>query len=63
MLISTEIGSLYEWGSYEQIIKLLKDTGFHIEGTLKNRVIYPNKNGIPTYYNQLVYSNTNLEGK
>ena len=45
------------------IIKLLKDTGFHIEGTLKNRVIYPNKNGIPTYYNQLVYSNTNLEGK
>ena len=45
------------------IIKLLKDTGFKIEGTLKNRVIYYNKNGMPTYYNQLVYSNTNLEDK
>ena len=42
------------------IIKLLKDVGFKIEGTLKNRVIYNNKDGIPTYYNELVYSKLNL---
>lgn len=42
------------------IIKLLKDVGFEIEGTLKNRVVYKNKNGVPTYYNELVYSKTNL---
>ena len=42
------------------IIKLLKDVGFKIEGTLKNRVIYKNKNDIPTPYNILVYSNLNL---
>jgi RimJ/RimL family protein N-acetyltransferase len=42
------------------IIKLLKDTGFKVEGTLRNRVIYKNKDGIPTKYNQLVYSNLNL---
>lgn len=42
------------------IIKLLKDVGFKIEGTLKNRVVYKNKEGIPTYYNELVYSNMNL---
>lgn len=38
------------------IIKLLKDVGFKIEGTLRNRVVYKNKDGIPTYYNELVYS-------
>lgn len=42
------------------IIKLLKDVGFKIEGTLRNRVVYKNKDGIPTYYNELVYSNLNL---
>lgn len=42
------------------IIKLLKDVGFKIEGTLKNRLVYPNKNNVPTMYNELVYSNTNL---
>ena len=42
------------------IIKLLKDVGFKIEGTLRNRIIYKNKNGIPTPYNILVYSNLNL---
>lgn len=42
------------------IIKLLKDVGFKIEGTLRNRVIYKNKDGRPTYYNQLIYSNLNL---
>lgn len=42
------------------IIKLLKDVGFKIEGTLKNRVVYKNKNNIPTMYNILVYSNLNL---
>lgn len=43
------------------IIKLLKDVGFKIEGTLKNRVLRYNKNNIPTLYNELVYSNINLE--
>ena len=42
------------------IIKLLKDVGFKIEGTLKNRVVYKNKEGIPTCYNHLVYSKLNL---
>ena len=42
------------------IIKLLKDVGFKIEGTLKNRLVYKNKDGIPTYYNELVYSKLNL---
>ena len=42
------------------IIKLLKDVGFKIEGTLRNRVVYKNKDGIPTYYNELVYSKLNL---
>ena len=43
------------------IIKLLKDVGFKIEGTLKNRVLRYNKKNIPTLYNELVYSNINLE--
>ncbi len=42
------------------IIKLLKDVGFKIEGTLKNRLVYNNKDGVPTLYNELVYSNINL---
>lgn len=42
------------------IIKLLKDVGFKIEGTLRDRVVYKNKDGIPTYYNELVYSKLNL---
>lgn len=42
------------------IIKLLKDVGFKVEGTLKNRLVYKNKDGIPTCYNELVYSNLNI---
>lgn len=42
------------------IIKLLKDVGFKIEGTLRDRLIFNNKNGTPTYYNELVYGNINL---
>lgn len=38
------------------IIKLLKDVGFKVEGTLKKRLVFNNKNNIPTYYNELVYS-------
>ena len=38
------------------IIKLLKDVGFKVEGTLKRRLIFNNKNNRPTYYNELVYS-------
>lgn len=41
------------------IIKLLKDVGFKIEGTLKNRLVYPNKDNVPTLYNELVYSKIN----
>ena len=41
------------------VIKLLKDVGFTIEGTLKNRLIYKDKNGNEKYYNQLVYSDIN----
>ena len=42
------------------IIKLLKDVGFKVEGTLRKRLVFNNKNNIPTYYNELVYSNINL---
>jgi RimJ/RimL family protein N-acetyltransferase len=38
------------------IIKLLKDVGFKVEGTLKRRLVFNNKNDIPTYYNELIYS-------
>ena len=41
------------------VIKLLKDVGFKIEGTLRNRVVYNNKNNEPTLYNELVYSKIN----
>lgn len=41
------------------VIKLLKDVGFKIEGTLKNFYIFKDKNGIDKYYNQLVYSDIN----
>ena len=41
------------------IIKLLKDVGFKIEGTLRNRLVYPNKDNVPTMYNELVYSKIN----
>lgn len=41
------------------VIKLLKDVGFKIEGTLKNRVVYFNKDNKPTLYNELVYSKIN----
>ena len=43
------------------IIKLLKDVGFRIEGTMKNRLVFNNKKNIPTLYNELMYSNLNLE--
>lgn len=38
------------------IIKLLKDVGFKCEGTLKKRLMFDNKKGIPTYYDELVFS-------
>lgn len=38
------------------VIKLLKDVGFKIEGTLKNYYIFKDKNGNNKYYNQLIYS-------
>lgn len=41
------------------IIKLLKDVGFKIEGTLRNKLVYQNKDNVPTLYNELVYSKIN----
>ena len=38
------------------VIKLLKDVGFKIEGTLKNKLVFKNKMCEPTKYNQLIYS-------
>jgi RimJ/RimL family protein N-acetyltransferase len=38
------------------VIKLLKDMGFKIEGTLRNKLIYKDKNGNDKFYNELVYS-------
>lgn len=38
------------------IIKLLKDVGFTHEGTLKDGVVYNDKNGNPKYYDELIYS-------
>lgn len=42
------------------IIKLLKDVGFKIEGTMKNRLLFKDKNGKEKLYNELIYSNLNL---
>lgn len=41
------------------VIKLLKDVGFKIEGTCKNRYIFKDKNGEEKFYNQLIYSDVN----
>lgn len=38
------------------IIKLLKDVGFRCEGTLSKRLMFDNKKGEPTYYDELVFS-------
>ena len=43
------------------VIKLLKDVGFKLEGTLEGKLIYPDKNGRPKFYNQLIYSKVNKE--
>lgn len=42
------------------VIKLLKDVGFKCEGTLRDKCIYKNKAGEPTFYNELVYGNINV---
>lgn len=41
------------------VIKLLKDVGFSIEGTCRNRYIFKDKNGNNKFYNQLIYSDVN----
>lgn len=41
------------------VIKLLKDLGFRIEGTLKDYYVFKDKNGDNKYYNQLIYSDIN----
>lgn len=41
------------------VIKLLKDVGFKVEGTLRDYYIFKDKNGEDKYYNQLVYSDIN----
>ena len=40
------------------VIKLLKDLGFIHEGTLKQCLLYKDKNGKPKWYDQLIYSLT-----
>ena len=42
------------------IIKLLKDVGFKVEGTMKNKLVFLNKLDKPKYYNELMYSNLNI---
>ena len=42
------------------IIKLLKDVGIKVEGALKNKLIFIDKNNKPRHYNELIYSNINL---
>ena len=41
------------------VIKLLKDVGFKVEGTLKDYYVFEDKNGNHKYYNQLIYSDMN----
>lgn len=43
------------------VIKLLKDVGFQLEGTLRDKLLYKNKNGEVKFYNQLIYSKINKE--
>lgn len=43
------------------VIKLLKDVGFKLEGTLKDKLIYKGKDGKPKFYNELVYTRLNKE--
>lgn len=40
------------------VIKLLKDVGFKHEGTMKDSSLYPDKNGNPKFYDDLIYSLT-----
>lgn len=40
------------------IIKLLKDIGFVHEGTLKECLLYPDKNNVPKWYDKLIYTST-----
>lgn len=41
------------------VIKLLKDIGFKHEGTLKQALIFKDKNNNPKFYDELIYSLTN----
>lgn len=43
------------------IIKLLKDVGFKIEGTFKHRLVFKDRKGVPKLYDELCYSNLDLE--
>lgn len=43
------------------VIKLLKDIGFRHEGTLKQALLFLDKNNKPKYYDELIYSLTNEE--
>lgn len=38
------------------VVKLLKDSGFKHEGTLRSNLIFKNKQGEEKYYDELVYS-------
>lgn len=45
------------------VIKLLKDIGFKHEGTLKNSVVFTDKNNKPKFYDELIYSLNNEDIK
>lgn len=43
------------------VVKILKDVGFKLEGTLKDSLIFLNKNKEYKFYNELVYSKIDKE--
>lgn len=45
------------------VIKLLKDVGFKLEGTMQERLIYPDREGKLKFYNELMYAKVNKEIK
>lgn len=45
------------------VIKLLKDVGFKLEGTMQERLIYPDREGKLKFYNELIYAKVNKEIK
>ena len=45
------------------VIKLLKDVGFKLEGTMRDKLIYPDKENKLKFYNEIMYAKINKEIK